>query len=329
MDNLSILDSKVGYIPSVFCSNGACQTSIPLTGNGVMNLRDGIPSDYSNDVKSGGKLIDRSMLNTIGRLGTRAQFFEQCGGYYTFDPEVSAAIGGYPLNAILHYYAEGDGIFHKVRSLRGGNTFDFTKYGVDGINWAYCDATVESISPVFPDFENGIDVTNDLFNNLVTVESIYGNTFQNLNDGMCSRYAMNEFTMPIDGYLSYAFLGCKLDYEENSDGTWGDGRDGSGAVYLSICGNGSSVYSDFSNSPIVNYFANILPYSWGATRYSYQGLTTGGGIIPLSIGDKVKIRRFFVPSAKYDTFLDGETIGGRFDFCYNQFSAFVYGKRRI
>lgn len=102
------------------------------------NLQTGFPAITQVPIDNGGIPPERMDFNGLGYLLSSFYFFTQCGGVYTFNQDVSNAIGGYPLGAVL-YYTDSDGTMYKVRSLLENNTYNFvtTPSYIDGEHWAY------------------------------------------------------------------------------------------------------------------------------------------------------------------------------------------------
>lgn len=106
------------------------------------NLQTGFPAITQVPIDNGGVPPERKDFNGLGYLLSSFYFFTQCGGIYTFNRNVSNAIGGYPLGAVL-YYTDSNGTTYKVRSLLENNTFDFvtTPSYIDDEHWAYVSST--------------------------------------------------------------------------------------------------------------------------------------------------------------------------------------------
>ena len=167
------------------------------------NLQTGFPAITQVPIANGGIPPERMDFNGLGYLLSSFYFFTQCGGVYTFNQDVSNAIGGYPLGAVL-YYTDSNGTTYKVRSLLENNTFDFvtTPSYIDDKHWAYVsstpitqDTSASSTSNVFStaaaqSLINNVNnrITNTL-NALYPVGSIYITT---QNTGSC----------PIAGLIS-------------------------------------------------------------------------------------------------------------------------------
>lgn len=106
------------------------------------NLQTGFPIITQIPIINGGIPPERKDFNGLGYLLSSFYFFTQCGGIYTFNRNVSNAIGGYPLGAVL-YYTDSNGTTYKVRSLLENNTFDFvtTPSYIDDEHWEYVSST--------------------------------------------------------------------------------------------------------------------------------------------------------------------------------------------
>ena len=106
------------------------------------NLQTGFPPITQIPIDNGGIPPERMDFNGLGYLLSSFYFFTQCGGIYTFNRNVSNAIGGYPLGAVL-YYTDSNGTTYKVRSLLENNTFDFvtTPSYIDDEHWEYVSST--------------------------------------------------------------------------------------------------------------------------------------------------------------------------------------------
>ena len=106
-------------------------------------FRRGVPPMYRSP---SGKKVPRPDMNGIGRLVSQSGFMNAMGGFYTFDPAVASAIGGYPYGAILRWLDPDTGLVRIVRSLKPDNTADFVASPsyIDGENWAFVDTHVPS-----------------------------------------------------------------------------------------------------------------------------------------------------------------------------------------
>lgn len=94
------------------------------------------------------KFITRQLINKLFAQMSGRQFLQQCGYIDTFDQKVCDAIGGYPQGAVLKYL-DGD-VLYDVISLTDSNTVDYTKSGIDNINWKIYGSSI--FSYVYPDY---------------------------------------------------------------------------------------------------------------------------------------------------------------------------------
>lgn len=143
---------SMSTLPLPFALNG--ETSIPVKELDPF-LDDGNLGSLGFDGKyqwngntPPSRFITRQLMNRLlGQISGR-QFLKQCGVLDTFDQNVCDAIGGYPQGAVLQYL-DGD-ILYDVVSMRDNNDTDYTKIGVDGINWRIYGSSV--FSYVYPDY---------------------------------------------------------------------------------------------------------------------------------------------------------------------------------
>ena len=116
--------------------------------------REGVPAMYMSRT---GKKVVRADVNGIVRMASQSGYFNASGGYYTFDPAVAEAIGGYPYGAILRWRDPATGAIRVVRSLKPDNTADFVADPnlIDDENWAFADVfTPASCRPrVYPQWD--------------------------------------------------------------------------------------------------------------------------------------------------------------------------------
>lgn len=104
-----------------------------ISSETTVNFQKGFGSGYSAPSSAGGKYVTRGEMNGIGKaLGTDT-FRARVGAINTFDPELAAAIGGYPKGAILKYVS-GNNIYDVI-SLQDSNLTDFNSVGVDNVWW--------------------------------------------------------------------------------------------------------------------------------------------------------------------------------------------------
>ena len=139
-----------------FAENGDKNT-IPVTNDGTTGEASqslGFPAICSQPVPPNGNGIppSRADFNGIFNLLSGQFFYLQNGGKFTFNQDVSNAIGGYPQGAILTY--TNNNISYEVVSLIANNTYNFVtnpEY-IDGVKWKRAlsqeVALLESIYPV-------------------------------------------------------------------------------------------------------------------------------------------------------------------------------------
>lgn len=112
---------------------------IPETATGTQqaSLDEGFPPVTSLPLTQGGIPPERKDFNGLGNLLSKQYFYLQNGGRFTFNQDVSDAIGGYPQNATLWFKDEALGISYPVTSLINNNTYNFvtTPSYIDGIKW--------------------------------------------------------------------------------------------------------------------------------------------------------------------------------------------------
>ena len=164
VSDIADLRRLVGVLPSPFAEIASSRTEFAeedtTPPSGMANFNTGFPEAFSKPLPEG-KVITRQMVNTLGHLGSQAQFFEQCGGYYTFDKGFCDAIGGYPKGAILQFFDEASGSLRPVRSLIDNNEVNFLEVGVDGVNWEYAgDSPIVNIRVDYSSYE---DLSERLF----------------------------------------------------------------------------------------------------------------------------------------------------------------------
>lgn len=215
----------IGNIPSPFADDPSATIQFKAKGGATDVAFDkGFPDAYTiplispetGDVNADARVITRKQVNTLGNIGTQAQFFEQCGGYYTFDEAICAAIGGYPKTAILKFYQESTNCIRTVYSLVDNNTWNFLTNGVDGKHWKYIDNyPVMSLKVDYSDF---IDIKDILF----------------VDTGLPDFYEV-----PYDSYLQmHSFSYC---YQQS---------DMRGETEHAICVTGIKETGDFNASPV-------------------------------------------------------------------------------
>lgn len=142
-------------VPGLFAGDPAADMAFVGGLRSGFAFHSGIPAMY---MSRSGKKVVRADVNGIGRLVSQSRWFDQLGGYWTFDRRVAEAIGGYPQGAILRWRDPVTGAVRAVRSLVPDNMADFTEDPglIDDENWAFVDEVVPATfrPRVFPDFSS-------------------------------------------------------------------------------------------------------------------------------------------------------------------------------
>lgn len=128
---------KPTVIPRIWSAGGQ-HTDITdtTTETGRASFQKGFPQETSTPIAQGGVPPKRQDFNAMGYIPMSHNFFAQNGGCYTFDSEVSNAIGGYPKGAILWVW-ENDVPSYQVISMKNGNADNFvsTPSFINGTSW--------------------------------------------------------------------------------------------------------------------------------------------------------------------------------------------------
>jgi len=115
------------------------KNTIPVqaTGTNGASLTEGFPEITMKPRDQGGLPPSGRDMNGLGYLLSSLYFHLQNGGQFTFNSDVSTAIGGYPLGAILSYTDTNTGLVYLVRSLVANNTYDFNDNPsyIDDVHW--------------------------------------------------------------------------------------------------------------------------------------------------------------------------------------------------
>lgn len=124
-------------IPIPFANSGD-KNSIPqnATGNNLASYSEGFPPITSQPITENGIPPERGDFNGLGFSTTNNISYLQQGGLYTFDTQLSSAIGGYAQGAILAYINNGQ--LYYLRSKINNNTYNFnTNSSYIGQYWEY------------------------------------------------------------------------------------------------------------------------------------------------------------------------------------------------
>lgn len=128
--------TKPQVISGAFAYEGEKNT-IPdaPTGSYLASVQEGFPPITMKPKSQGGLPPEGRDFNGVFNLMSQFYFYKQNGGMYTFDEDVSNAIGGYPLNAMLWYFP-ASGTAKWLRSNKANNTDNFiTNPEVIGTSW--------------------------------------------------------------------------------------------------------------------------------------------------------------------------------------------------
>lgn len=118
-------------------------TNNPSSGDASQNL--GFPPITGEDINAGGIPPTRQDFNGLGYMTSSHSFYNQNGSFYTFSPEVSAAIGGYPNGAILWYLSDAG--VRLLQSTKDDNTDNFiSNPSVIGTSWVEAIPTVAFVN---------------------------------------------------------------------------------------------------------------------------------------------------------------------------------------
>ena len=126
----------------------------------LANLQTGFPAITQTLIDNGGIPPERKDFNGLGYMLSSFYYFIQCGGIYTFEQDVSDAIGGYPQGSIL-YYTDGDGITYRVKSNKANNTDNFvTTPSYIGDSWDIVSDTPQDLMPYIGDVKTSTRSSN-------------------------------------------------------------------------------------------------------------------------------------------------------------------------
>jgi hypothetical protein len=217
------------------------------------NLQTGFPTITQIPIANGGIPPERMDFNGLGYLLSSFYFFTQCGGIYTFNQDVSNAIGGYPLGAVL-YYTDSDGTTYKVRSLLENNTYNFvtTPSYIDDEHWAYVsstpitqDTSASSASNVFSTAAAQSLINSKISNTLSAIYPI----------GSLYITTQNISSCPIAGLIS----GSRWSLVAQNRALWGgNGSNGNSTINAGL----PNIKGNFQSQCL--HFPYDTPYTKGA-----------------------------------------------------------------
>ena len=126
----------------------------------LANIQTGFPAITQTPIDNGGIPPERKDFNGLGFLLSSFYYFVQCGGAYTFEQDVSDAIGGYPLGAIL-YYTDGNGVTYRVKSNKANNEDNFVSTpAYIGDSWDIVSDTPQDLMPYIGDVKTSTRSAN-------------------------------------------------------------------------------------------------------------------------------------------------------------------------
>lgn len=124
-------------IPQIWSAGGQ-HADIPNTtsNRGRASFQQGFPQTTAIPIAQGGVPPVRQDFNAMGYIPMSHAFYAQNGGCYTFNTDVSNAIGGYPKGAILWVWKDGVPSY-PVISMKNGNSDNFISdpSKIDGVSW--------------------------------------------------------------------------------------------------------------------------------------------------------------------------------------------------
>lgn len=140
------------------------------TGTYLASIAEGYPEVTITPIDEGGVPPAGGDLNGMFNLLSQFYFFTQNGGVYTFNKNISDAIGGYPKGAVLWNNGAG-GVRSQVVSNIGNNKYDFTSnssyIGDSSKPWSMVDTKISNlplgaiIQSDFPMDTLGLEPLND------------------------------------------------------------------------------------------------------------------------------------------------------------------------
>lgn len=246
------------------------KNTIPETATGTQqaSLDEGFPPVTSLPLTQGGIPPERKDFNGLGNLLSKQYFYLQNGGRFTFNQDVSDAIGGYPQNATLWYKDNSLGISYPVTSLINNNTYNFvtTPSYIDGVKWKRIIDSFPSTQITNCLTEILQDIKLELNNGTLTLKAGSKVYIPNGFDGTTPRF--NVVTVASDiSVTKQTNDKCFVFYYNNSLFVW----EISGATSGTTAPSGTGTWYDTTN--------NL------AKRYVSGSQTAQGLSLPLAILD--------------------------------------------
>lgn len=201
-------------MPSEFCADGDKNDILasPSTSDPQLaNFSTGFPAITQTPIPNGGIPPERADFNGMFNLLSSALVYIQNGGQWTFVPEVSNAIGGYPAGAILNYYDATNKVNKRVISNINNNVNNFlldpSQIGDSSKPWSYTEST-----PIVQNLDNPsadtVPSTTAVSNESSRIISIMDNKVSKSGDTMDGKLVnKKDFAIKLtSGQREYEFI---------------------------------------------------------------------------------------------------------------------------
>ena len=142
--------NQIPQILSGYFAENGIKNQIPQasTGTYLASVDEGFPEITLKPISEGGIPPSGGDLNGVLNLMSQFYFFYQNGGTYTYLPDVSNAINGYPKGAVL-WHNSASGAHIQVVSNIENNKNDFTQdeslIGGSDKPWSYADTKISNM----------------------------------------------------------------------------------------------------------------------------------------------------------------------------------------
>lgn len=203
MQSMDLPQVLAGEIAEIGTKNPIPQES---TGTYLASVETGFPDITLKPIAEGGIPPAGGDLNGMLNLLSQFYFFNQNGGTYTFDANVSTAIGGYPKGAVL-WYNNGSTHIQVVSNIEN-NTNNFTQnagyIGDSNSPWSFVDTKIVNLptgSLVTSEFPMNVDGLEPLNSPSYTTGKILTDV-NNTYPEFWSLCIANK-TSAINGYAEY------------------------------------------------------------------------------------------------------------------------------
>lgn len=216
-------------MPSEFCADGDKNDILasPSTSDPQLaNFSTGFPAITQTPIPNGGIPPERADFNGMFNLLSSALVYIQNGGQWTFVPEVSNAIGGYPAGAILNYYDATNKVNKRVISNINNNVNNFlldpSQIGDSSKPWSYTEST-----PIVQNLDNPsadtVPSTTAVSNESSRIMSIMNNKVDKSGDTMTgtlsntARTALNVINENYNDDPTTTFYGTEIRISSTDD----------------------------------------------------------------------------------------------------------------